>query len=82
MPERGDEAEAEVADELTKTQDATIGIQGGAGGPVPSLEAHVQRSRKVTVTRKMKSWRRGVSMEECEFLHSPYHSIKSANLRA
>jgi hypothetical protein len=75
MPERSQDAEIDFTDETTKTRDATVGIQGGAGGPVPSLEAHVQKDRKVTVTRKLKSWRRGVSMDKCEFslLALPQH---------
>jgi len=68
IPERSEDAEIEVADETTKTRDATIGISGAMGAvPAPLVEAHIQKDRKVTVSRKMKSWRRGVSMDECEF---------------
>lgn len=58
---------ANIEEETDKSKEGVLGMQGGANGPVPSLEVHIQRDDKLTVKRKMKSWRRGASMEKCKY---------------
>lgn len=45
---------------------AGLSITMAGSIPIPAPEVHVQKDRKLTVARKMQSWRKGISMEKCE----------------
>jgi len=74
-------ASAHVSDSKNQESGVKAGITADAkagGGVTPSLEYHVQQSQMITVERDMKSWRRGVSVEEC--MPSPLTQILRSSL--
>lgn len=67
VPDHSDDTiSADVSSEMTKSTSGTFGLQGSTTGVVPSLELHLQKDFKVMTSRKMNSWRLGVSREKCE----------------
>ncbi|OAL36406.1 hypothetical protein AYO20_04302 [Fonsecaea nubica] len=63
-PERDEPVDADISNETTTTTGASLGVGMAGTIPIPAPEVHVQKDRKLTVARKMRSWRKGVSMEK------------------
>ncbi|KAK0653171.1 hypothetical protein B0T16DRAFT_407525 [Cercophora newfieldiana] len=57
--------DVEVTEESSKSGSANVGLSGTAPMPTitPSLSVQVGREKKLTVTRNVNSWRRGLSYE-------------------
>src|SRR5690348_9403284 len=65
-PERDEPVDADVTNETTTSTNAGVSINMAGSIPIPAPEVHVQKDRRLTVAHKMRSWRKGVSMEKCE----------------
>ncbi|KIW80639.1 hypothetical protein Z517_07255 [Fonsecaea pedrosoi CBS 271.37] len=70
-PERDEPVDVDISNETTTTTGAGLGVGMAGTIPIPAPEVHVQKDRKLTVARKMRSWRKGVSMEKFRGLGDP-----------
>ncbi len=71
-PERDEPVDVNVTNETTTSTSAGLSVAVAGSIPVPAPEVHVQKDRKLTVARKMRSRRKGVSMEKCELCLHKY----------
>ena len=65
-PESDRPSDVQVDEETTASTGAQLGLATAGSIPIPAPEVHIQKDRKLVVSRKMHGWRKGVSMEQCQ----------------